>query len=264
MLKLTNVEVMYSGVILVLKGVSMQVPQGSIVALLGANGAGKSTAIKAICGLLRTEDGAVTGGTVEFKGNRIDSMDATRIVRLGVVPVLEGRKVLQHMTVDKALTLAAHLRSDGKAVKADHEAVYNYFPALKRLQNRVAGYLSGGEQQMLVIGQAIMAAPEYVILDEPSQGLAPKVVQEIFEVLQALNTEKGLSILIVEQNVRMALRVAHYGYVMENGRIVLEGSTNELLENADLREFYLGMSAAGKRKNYMEVKHYKRRKRWTG
>jgi branched-chain amino acid transport system ATP-binding protein len=255
---------MYSGVILVLKGVSLQVGDQQIVALVGSNGAGKSTTVKAISGLLHVEDGNVTGGTIEFNGARINEIDPTRRVKSGLVSVMEGRKCLEHLTVESCLRLAAHLRSDQYGIKKDLDMVYQVFPLLKRVRNQVAGYLSGGERQMLVIGQSIMAAPQCMILDEPSQGLAPKIVHEIFEVLKALNKTKKVSMLMVEQNVRMALRYADYGYVMENGRIVLDGSANDLAENEDLKEFYLGMSVTGKRKSYRDVKHYKRRKRWAG
>lgn len=263
MIKLSNVEVMYLGLILVLKGVSMQIPSGQIVALLGGNGGGKSTTVKAICGLLEAEEGRVTGGSIDLDGSRLDRMDAVGVVKSGVVSVQEGRQILEHMTVERALMLAAHFRKDRASIRKDLDRVYSYFPVLQRVCHRVAGYLSGGEQQMLVIGQALMANPKYVVLDEPSQGLAPLVAHEIFEILRRQNEEGKLSMIVVEQNVKMALDIAHYGYVMENGRIVLDGTASELQENPDIKEFYLGMSSAGSRRNYRDVKHYTRRKRWV-
>ncbi len=264
MLKLNNIEVVYSEVILVLRGVSLQVPEGQIVTLLGANGAGKSTTLKAISGLLGTELGEVTRGSIEFDGHRIDRIPPEEIVRLGIVQVIEGRRLFPHLTVEENLLVGALIRGDGAAVRRDLELVYDYFPRLKELRRKVAGYLSGGEQQMLVIGRGLMARPKLMLLDEPSLGLAPLLVQEIFEIIRRINQEEGTSILLVEQNARVALNIAHYGYVMENGRVVLDGPAEELRENEDIKEFYLGLTELGQRKSYREVKHYKRRKRWLG
>jgi branched-chain amino acid transport system ATP-binding protein len=264
MLKLNNIEVVYSEVILVLRGVSLQVPEGQIVTLLGANGAGKSTTLKAISGLLHTELGEVTRGSIEFNGQRIDRIPPEEIVRLGIVQVIEGRRLFPHLTVEENLQVGALIRGDGAAVRRDLELVYTYFPRLKELRRKVAGYLSGGEQQMLVIGRGLMARPKLMLLDEPSLGLAPLLVQEIFEIIRRINEEEGTSILLVEQNAQVALNIAHYGYVMENGRVVLDGPAEVLRENEDIKEFYLGLTELGQRKSYREVKHYKRRKRWLG
>jgi len=247
MLALNNVEVMYDRVILVLKGLSLAVPDGKIVALLGANGAGKSTTLKAISGLLRTEDGAVTDGSVELDGVRLDRLDAADIVRRGIFHVLEGRRVFEHLSVEENLLAGAHTRRDGNR-RSDLESVYAYFPRLRERRSGDAGYLSGGEQQMLA--------------NEPSLGLAPMLVQEIFYIVRLINTERGTTILLVEQNARVALDIAEYGYIMESGRVVLEGSADALRANEDVREFYLGLSEVGERKSYRDVKHYKRRKRW--
>ncbi|HET7088784.1 MAG TPA: ABC transporter ATP-binding protein [Anaerolineae bacterium] len=264
MLKINNVEVVYSDVILILHGVSIEVKKGQIVALLGANGAGKSTTLKAISGLLRSQRGEVTRGSIEFKGQRIDRMRPDEIVRMGVVQVLEGHKLFQHLTVEENLLAGALVRSNGPEIRQDIEQVYHYFPLLKDLRHKVSGYLSGGEQQMLVIGRGLMGRPSLMLLDEPSLGLAPLLVTEIFEVVQRINSEEGTSILLVEQNARMALEVANYGYVMENGRVVLDGPAETLRENEDIKEFYLGLTSVGERKSYRDVKHYKRRKRWLG
>ncbi|TMC67474.1 MAG: ABC transporter ATP-binding protein [Chloroflexi bacterium] len=261
MLALNNVEVMYDRVILVLKGLSLAVPDGKIVALLGANGAGKSTTLKAISGLLRTEDGAVTDGSVELDGVRLDRLDAADIVRRGIFHVLEGRRVFEHLSVEENLLAGAHTRRDGNR-RSDLESVYAYFPRLRERRSGDAGYLSGGEQQMLAIGRALMAQPRFMLLDEPSLGLAPMLVQEIFDIVRRINTERGTTILLVEQNARVALDIAEYGYIMESGRVVLEGSADALRANEDVREFYLGLSEVGERKSYRDVKHYKRRKRW--
>jgi branched-chain amino acid transport system ATP-binding protein len=262
LLSLNNVEVMYDRVVLVLKGLSMGIPEGQIVALLGANGAGKSTTLKAISGLLRTEQGEVTDGTIEFAGQRIDRLDPAEIVRRGVFHVLEGRRVFEHLTTDENLRAGAHTRRNGPDVRRDLEMVYEYFPRLVDRRGAQAGYLSGGEQQMLAIGRALMARPRLVMLDEPSLGLSPILVQEIFEIIQRINREQRTTILLVEQNARLALSVAHYSYVMENGRVVLEGPCDKLRDNEDVKEFYLGLTALGGRRSYREVKHYKRRKRW--
>ncbi|HDM78727.1 MAG TPA: ABC transporter ATP-binding protein [Deltaproteobacteria bacterium] len=262
MLELKNVEVMYMKSILVLRGVSIQVKKGEIVALLGANGAGKSTTLKAISGLLRTEEGEVTDGTILFDGKRIDKTSPEDIAHMGISQVMEGRRILQHLTVEENLLVGAYCRHAKANVKADLEIVYSYFPRLKELRRRTAGYLSGGEQQMLAIGRAMMASPRLMLLDEVSLGLSPLLVQEIFEILKDINSEHKISMLLVEQNARVALDVAERAYVMENGRIVLEGSADELKQNEDVREFYLGLSDLGSRKSYREVKHYRRRKRW--
>ena len=267
MLELSNVEVVYSDVIQVLRGVSMQVPEGKIVALLGANGAGKSTTLKAISGLLRTQEGEVTRGSVELDGQQIDCFSPEKIVQLGIVQVLEGRRLFRHLTVEENLLLGAlgrGSRSRRKAVNQDLEQVYHYFPRLQDLRRRTSGYLSGGEQQMLVMGRALMAHPRLMMLDEPSLGLAPLLVQEIFHVIGELSANEGVTILLVEQNARIALSVAEYTYVMENGRVVLDGPSEQLAENEDIKEFYLGLTQVGERKSYRQVKHYKRRKRWLG
>jgi len=248
----------------VLKGVSLEVPDGKIIALLGANGAGKSTTLKAISGLLHTEEGEVTDGSIEFDGKRIDKTAAESIVGQGIVQVMEGRPLFQHLTTEENLRIGGYIRHDGTDIKKDLDMVYQYFPKLKDLRNRTSGYLSGGEQQMLVVGRAIMSHPKLMLLDEPSLGLAPLVVQEIFGIVKQFNAKEGTSILLVEQNARVALSVAEYGYVMENGKVVLDGPADKLRENEDVREFYLGLSQVGEKKSYREVKHYKRRKRWLG
>jgi len=264
LLELINVEMMYSGVILVLKGISLKVPEGGIVALLGANGAGKTSTLKCISGLEHTEEGEVTRGHIFFQGEPIEHMDPTEIMQRGIVQVLEGRRILQHLTVEQNLLVASHLRPNLSEVKKDLEVVYSYFPPLEKLSGQTSGYLSGGEQQMLVLGRALMARPKMMLLDEPSLGLAPLVVREIFRVLKALNQQEKITMVIVEQNVRIALAISQHGYILENGRIVLDGKSEELMENEDIKEFYLGLSLKGKRKSYREAKHYKRRKRWLG
>jgi len=261
LLVLNNVEVIYDRVILVLKGLSLTVPEGKIVALLGANGAGKTTTLKAISGLLKAENGEVTDGTIEFLGQKISGLDAEEIVRRGIFQVMEGRRVFEHLTVEENLLAGAYSRRDRHGTKHDMEKVYGYFPRLRQLKHRIAGYLSGGEQQMLAIGRALMARPRLMLLDEPSLGLAPLLVQEIFHIVKTINEQEGTSILLVEQNASIALSIADYGYIMENGRIVLEGEVEKLRENEDVREFYLGLTEMGK-KSYRDVKHYKRRKRW--
>ena len=264
LLQVNNVEVVYDHVILVLKGVSLQVPQGGIVALLGANGAGKSTTLKSISNLLRAERGEVTKGSIEFEGRRIDGSDAPRLVKAGIVQVMEGRRCFEHLTVEEDLLTGAFTRSDGRgAVKADLERVYAYFPRLLARRGTKTGYISGGEQQMVAIGRALMARPKLMLLDEPSMGLAPQLVREIFEIIGQLNEREKVSILLAEQNATQALRVAHYAYVLENGRIVLDGDADTIRNNEDVREFYLGLTAIGK-KSYRDVKHYRRRKRWLG
>ncbi len=264
MLKINNIEVIYSDVILVLRGISLEVEQGQIVSLLGANGAGKSTTLKAISGLLLREDGAVTRGNIEFDGQRLDKMAPEEVTRLGVVQVLEGRRLFQHLTTEENLLTGSLIRSDRGGIKQSLEQVYEYFPALPALRNKTAGYLSGGEQQMVAIGRALMAKPRLMLLDEPSLGLAPLLVRDIFQIIDRINKESGVSILVVEQNANVALRAADYAYVMENGRIVLDGTADQLADNADIKEFYLGLTAVGERKSYRNVKHYKRRKRWLG
>jgi branched-chain amino acid transport system ATP-binding protein len=262
MLKLNNIEVAYLNIIRVLHGVSLKVEEGSIVALLGANGAGKSTTLKAISGLLHIEEGQVTDGNIEWNGQRIDKKSAEEIGRMGIVQALEGRHVFEHLTAEENLMVGAYLRRDADGVKRDLEMVYSYFPRLKQLRRNIAGYFSGGEQQMVVIGRAMMASPKLMMLDEPSLGLAPLLVEEIYNIIKRFNDESKTSILLVEQNVRVALNIAHYGYVMENGRIVLDGSAQFLKNNEDVKEFYMGLSTVGAKKSYREVKHYKRRKRW--
>jgi branched-chain amino acid transport system ATP-binding protein len=262
MLKLNNIEVTYLNVIRVLHGVSLSVEDGQIVALLGANGAGKSTTLKAISGLLHIEEGDVTDGSIEWNGGRIDKYNAEKIGKMGIIQALEGRRVFEHLNVEENLNVGAFARKDRHAVKSDLEMVYTYFPRLRQLRKNTAGYLSGGEQQMLVIGRAMMARPNLMMLDEPSLGLAPLMVEEIFDIIRRFNTESKTSVLLVEQNVRIALSIAQYGYVMENGRVVLDGSADFLRNNEDVKEFYIGLSALGARKSYREVKHYKRRKRW--
>jgi len=262
LLSVNNVEVIYDHVILVLKGVSLQVPEGGIVALLGANGAGKSTTLKAVSGLLRTERGAVTKGSIEFQGESIHHRNPDEIVRRGVVQVMEGRHVFEHLTVEENLLTGAYTRRNGDSLTSDLARVYEYFPRLTQRRTVMAGYISGGEQQMLAIGRALMAHPRLMLLDEPSMGLAPLLVAEIFDIVSRLNREEGVAVLLAEQNATMALQFAQYGYVMENGRIVLDGDARTIGDNEDIKEFYLGLSGVGQRKSYRDVKHYRRRKRW--
>ena len=262
LLAVRNIEVIYDHVILVLKGVSLEVPKGGIVALLGANGAGKSTTIKSISNLLRAERGDVTKGSIEYKGERIDGLTPNELVRRGVIQVMEGRHCFGHLTVEENLLTGAYTRRDGRAaIAADMEMVYGYFPRLKERRKSQAGYTSGGEQQMVAMGRALMSKPETILLDEPSMGLAPQLVEEIFEIVVKLNKEQNVSFLLAEQNTSIALRHAHYGYLLENGRVVLDGTAEALRGNEDVKEFYLGVSGAG-RKSFRDVKHYKRRKRW--
>lgn len=262
MLKLNNVEVVYDRTILVLRGVSFEVPKGQIVALLGSNGAGKSTTLKTISGILKPERGEVTAGTVELDGARIDHREPAAIVKRGIAQVMEGRRVFGLLTTDENLLAGAHTQRDRRQIARDRELVYEYFPRLAERRDIKAGYLSGGEQQMLAIGRGLMSRPQVMLMDEPSLGLAPMLVEEIFAIVQRLNQAEGVTVLLVEQNAAMALTIAHYGYIMENGRIVLDGSAESLGSNADIKEFYLGLSEVGGRKNYREVKHYRRRKRW--
>lgn len=259
MLALNNVEVIYDDVILVLRGLSLAVPEGKIVALLGSNGAGKSTSLKAVTGLLPSEHGEVTDGTVTFQGQDITRVDAAERVKLGMSLCMEGRHVFEHLTVSENLIAGAYTQRD---TGSDLDTVYEFFPKLADMRNRVAGYLSGGEQQMLAIGRALMARPKLLMLDEPSLGLAPMLVKEIFGYIKRLNVEQGLTVLVIEQNARRALEIADHGYIMEQGRIVLEGEAKDLRENPDVKEFYLGLGEEGGRKSYRDVKHYKRRKRW--
>ncbi len=262
MLRLNNIEVIYSDVILVLRGVSLEVPEGRIVSLLGANGAGKTTTLKAISGVLSTELGKVTDGSIEFNGVRIEGKVPEEIVQMGIVQVMEGRRLFEHLTVEENLRVGAYARKDKETIHRDMESVYGYFPRLRDLRGQVSGYLSGGERQMLVMGRALMSRPKVMLLDEPSLGLSPLLVKEIFEIIKKINREERTSILLVEQNAKIALSTSEYGYIMENGRIVLDGPSQKLKENEDIKEFYLGLSQMGKRKSYREVKHYRRRKRW--
>jgi branched-chain amino acid transport system ATP-binding protein len=261
MLELSNVEVIYDKVILVLRGLSLEVGAGEVVALLGANGAGKSTTLKAVSGLLPSENGEITQGQIVYDGKRIERRDAAEIVRLGISQVMEGRRVFAHLTPEENLRAGAYTHRNG-SVKDDLAMVFDYFPRLKERRRATAGYLSGGEQQMLAIGRALMAHPKLIMLDEPSLGLGPKLVTEVFDIVRRLNEELKTTMLIVEQNARLALEIATRGYIMEQGRIVLEGPARELVENPDVQEFYLGLSESGERRSYRDVKHYKRRKRW--
>lgn len=261
-LDLNNVEVIYNEVILVLRGFSLSVRQGQIVALLGSNGAGKTTTLKAISGLLPSEDGEISDGEITFDQTDIKNLDPARVVRLGISLVMEGRRVFEHLTVNENLIAGAYTRWGDGAVDDDMELVYSYFPRLAERTNQTAGYLSGGEQQMLAMGRALMQRPKLLMLDEPSLGLAPLLVAEIFGIVQRLNQELGTTVLLVEQNARRALEISDQGYIMESGRIVLEGPAKDLAENPDVQEFYLGIGESGERKSYRDVKHYKRRKRW--
>jgi branched-chain amino acid transport system ATP-binding protein len=262
LLTVNNIEVIYDHVILVLKGVSLTVPEGGVIALLGANGAGKTTTLKAISGLLRTERGDVTKGTIDFQGKLIHRDNPAEIVRRGIVQVMEGRRVFEHLTVEENLLTGAYSRQNGHSIRRDLERVYEYFPKLVARRSVRAGYVSGGEQQMVAIGRALMAHPRVMLLDEPSMGLAPMLVQEIFEIVHRLNRDEKVAVLLAEQNAAMALRFSHYAYVMESGRIVLDGDGRSIAENEDIKEFYLGLTGVGQRKSYRDVKHYRRRKRW--
>ncbi len=261
-LSVNNVEVIYDHVILVLKGVSLEVPRGKIVALLGANGAGKTTTLKAISNLLRAERGDVTKGNIEFDGERIDRLTPAELVRRGVCQVMEGRHCFQHLTIEENLLTGAFSRKVGRAeLKNDLEKVYAYFPRLKDRRTSQSGYTSGGEQQMTAVGRALMAQPKMILLDEPSMGLAPQIVEEIFEIVKSLNQKEGVSFLLAEQNTMVALRYGDYGYILENGRVVMDGIASDLATNEDVKEFYLGLSTSG-RKSFRDSKHYRRRKRW--
>jgi branched-chain amino acid transport system ATP-binding protein len=262
LLAVNNIEVIYDHVLLVLKGVSLALPRGRIVALLGGNGAGKTTTLKAVSNLLASERGEVTKGSIEFKGERIDRLNPSELVKRGVVQVMEGRHCFQHLTVEENLLTGAFTRSASRGeIKADLERVYAFFPRLKVRRASQSGYTSGGEQQMTAIGRALMARPTTILLDEPSMGLAPQVVEEIFEIVRDLNAREGVSFLLAEQNTMVALRYADYGYILENGRIVMDGDAESLRSNQDVKEFYLGLSSAG-RKSFRDAKHYRRRKRW--
>ena len=262
MLAVNNIEVIYDHVILVLKGVSLEVPGGGIVALLGGNGAGKTTTLKAISNLLRAERGEVTKGSIAFAGERIDALDASSVVKRGLIQVMEGRHCFAHLTVEENLLTGAYTRHDGRVrVAGDLEKVYSYFPRLEIRRGAIAGYTSGGEQQMIAIGRALMSRPKMILLDEPSLGLAPQLVEEIFAIVDRLNKEEDVGFLVAEQNTNIALRHADYGYILENGRVVMDGAAAALRANEDVKEFYLGLSATG-RKSYRDVKHYRRRKRW--
>ena len=263
MLKVSNIEVLYQEVILALKGVSLEVPSHGIVALLGANGAGKSTTLKAISGLLKHENGRVAEGSIEFLGERIDRKSAEEIARMGIIQVIEGRRVFEHLSVEQNLKVGGHLRNDRGAIANGLEMVYQYFPRLKERRAVVAGFVSGGEQQMTVIGRALMAGHKLLLLDEPSMGLAPLLIKEIFQILTRLNEKEGIPILLVEQNAKLALSVARYAYVLETGRVVMDGDSEKLRENPDIRDFYLGLTDLGTRKSFRAIKHYKRRKRWV-
>jgi branched-chain amino acid transport system ATP-binding protein len=262
MLQVNNIEVVYMNVIQVLRGVSLEVGDSKIIALLGANGAGKTTTLKAVSGMLRTEEGEVTDGSIDFDGKRIDRYGPEDVAAMGITQVMEGRRVLEHLSVEENLLIGAYRRKDRVGVKKDIEMVFDWFPKIKQLRHQMSGYLSGGEQQMLVIGRALMARPKLMLLDEPSLGLAPLLVQEIYEIVERINTEQKMAILLVEQNARAALGIADYGYVMENGRVVLEGPAEKLKDNEDVQEFYMGLSTVGSQKGYRDVKHYRRRKRW--
>ena len=263
LLAVNNIEVIYDHVILVLKGVSLEVPEGGIVALLGANGAGKSTTLKAVSNLLRSERGEVTKGSIEFRGERVDQHGSpTDLVTKGIVQVMEGRRCFEHLTVEENLLTGAYTRRDGRAaIHEDLDKVYHYFPRLRERKDAQSGYTSGGEQQMTAIGRALMAKPSVILLDEPSMGLAPQLVQEIFDIVRDLNEKEGVTFLLAEQNTTIALRYASYGYILETGRVVMDGEAKALAENEDVKEFYLGVSA-GERKSFRDTKSYRRRKRW--
>jgi len=262
LLSVNNIEVIYNHVILVLKGVSLHVPKGGIVALLGANGAGKTTTLKAISNLLRAERGDITKGHIDYQNERIDSLNPSLLVKKGLIQVMEGRHCFAHLTVEENLLTGAYTRADGsKAIAAELEKVYDFFPRLRERRKSLAGYTSGGEQQMTAIGRALMSRPNMILLDEPSMGLAPQLVEEIFTIVNRLNKETGVSFLVAEQNTNIALRYADYGYILENGRVVMDGEASALRENSDVKEFYLGLGAGG-RMSFRDTKHYRRRKRW--
>ncbi|MFA7404216.1 MAG: ABC transporter ATP-binding protein [Pelobacteraceae bacterium] len=262
MLNISNAEVIYNRVILVLKGLSLHVPEGKIVALLGANGAGKSTTLKAISGLLKSEDGEVSAGSLEFMGERINNMEPEHIVRKGIFQVMEGRRVFEDLTIDENLNVGGHTRKDSAGFRRDKELVYDYFPRLRERRNQLSGFLSGGEQQMLAIGRALMARPKLMLLDEPSLGIAPLLVQEIFQLIKKINSEEKTTILLVEQNANIAFSICDYAYIMEGGRVAMSGTTEQMKSNEDVKEFYLGMGEGKEKKSYRDLKSYKRRKRW--
>ena len=265
LLIVNNIEVVYDHVILVLKGVSLEVPEGGIVALLGANGAGKTTTLKSISNLLVAERGDITKGTIDYQGQRIQGLSANQLVKRGIVQVMEGRRCFEHLTVEENLMTGAFTRRDGAAsIRQDLELVYTYFPRLKDRRTSTAGYTSGGEQQMTALGRALMARPKMILLDEPSMGLAPQLVEEIFEIVKKLNEAEQVTFLLAEQNTNMALRYSHYGYILENGRIVMEGDAASLAGNDDIKEFYLGIAQGDQKVNFRVTKHYRRRKRWLG
>jgi branched-chain amino acid transport system ATP-binding protein len=261
-LNVNNIEVVYNHVVLVLKGLSLRIPQGSIIALLGSNGAGKSTTLKAISGFLPLEDGEITDGSIEFDGEPLTGLAPHQIVRKGIFQVMEGRRIFEELTVEENLSCGAYIRKDRAAVKQDLDKCLTYFPILKKRLKQTAGYLSGGEQQMLAISRGLLANPRLMMLDEPSLGLAPLLVEEIFSIIREINRKEGVTILLVEQNAQMALSVSSYGYILENGRVVLDGPVDRLLNDKDVQEFYLGLGEHGTEKSYRDVKHYKRRKRW--
>ncbi|SPH24180.1 High-affinity branched-chain amino acid transport ATP-binding protein LivF [Defluviimonas aquaemixtae] len=261
LLEVNNIEVIYNHVILVLKGVSLNVPKGGITALLGGNGAGKTTTLKAISNLLHSERGEVTKGSITYRGERVQNLDPSALVKKGVIQVMEGRHCFEHLTVEENLLTGAYTRSDKRAIETDLEMVYSYFPRLKERRKSQAGYTSGGEQQMCAIGRALMSKPETILLDEPSMGLAPQLVEEIFTIVKNLNEQEGVTFLLAEQNTNVALRFAHHGYILESGRVVMDGPARELRENQDVKEFYLGMSDEGRR-SFRDVRSYRRRKRW--
>lgn len=262
LLKVNNLEVIYNHVVLVLKGLSLEVPEGEIVALLGSNGAGKSTTLKAISGFLPLENGEISDGSIEFMGKNLVGLAPQRIVRRGVFQVLEGRRVFEDLTVEENLACGAYIRHDKAVIRDDIDRCFNYFPILKKRRRKLAGYLSGGEQQMLAISRALLSRPKLMMLDEPSLGLAPLLVEEIFAIIKEINRREKTTILLVEQNARIALSISSYGYIMENGRMVLDGPVDKLLNDDDVKEFYLGFGGQGEEKSYRDVKHYKRRKRW--
>ncbi len=263
LLEVNNIEVVYNDIIQVLRGVSLSVPQGSIVALLGTNGAGKTTTLRAISGLLKPENGFIRDGYIKFDGHDITNVLGTSVVKQGAVMVPEGRRVFKHLTVDENILVGSITRKDGaRAIRSDHEKMYQHFPRLSEITHRMAGYCSGGEQQMIAIGRALMAAPKMLMLDEPSLGLAPLLVKEIFRNIEVINQEMKTTILVVEQNAKIALKISDYAYIMESGKIVMEGPSKELQNNPDVKEFYMGVTQGGGRKSFKEVKSYKRRKRW--
>ena len=264
MLLVENIEVKYVGVILVLKGITLEVPEGGVVCLLGPNGSGKTTLLRAVSGMLKPQLGKVTDGSIKFQGLRIENKDPEILAKMGVVQVMEGRRMLEHLTVHENLKLGGYASYGSGKLKENLNLVYEYFPPLKKRKNNISGYISGGEQQMLAIGRALMAHPRLMLLDEASLGLAPIMVKDIYSILRRINSEEKTAMLLVEQNAKMALLFADHGYVMETGRIVLDGPSKKLSENEDIKEFYLGLSAVGQKKHYREVKHYKRRKRWLG